>query len=361
MSTRPMNHTIDSDPIQQGTTESRLYPPSFVDRVMNAVERLPIPYGLTYLVLFVLQSIALHVLAWVEGWLAPYSFNPLILLFPMWLWGPLAIVTYLDSLSLEALSSFSPLLDTQPEAMRRLKYEFTTMPAGSVIISGVIWSGLYFIFTYLTFDSAYVTTGYGPFGTVVAIIEGLISFSVGSVVYYHSIRQLRLVDRTVRMVKQFDLFRLDPVYAFSVVTSRTSVSWVILLSLTLLIVPIQIAFVPLLVTLILQVVMAVAAFTLPLRIVNHRLASEKRRLLAELDQRVKAALARLHQCLDDNALGEVEKLNAALAGLNVERDLLARIPTWPWRAGMLSGFLSIVVLPIVLFLLQLVLGRLLGR
>ena len=93
---------------------------------------------------------------------------------------------------------------------------------------------------------------------------------------------------------------------------------------------------------------------------NSRLVSEKRRLLAELDQRVKATLAGLHRCLDNNALAEVAQLNSAIVGLNAEREILTRIPTWPWRAGMFTGLLSIVVLPIMLFLLQLVLARWLG-
>jgi len=162
------------------------------------------------------------------------------------------------------------------------------------------------------------------------------------------------------MVKQFDLFQLEPIYAFSALTSRTGASWVILISLTLLTVPIQAAPFPTLALLIVQLVLAIAAFVLPLRIVNNRLVSEKRRLLAELDQRVKGTLASLHRCFDENALAEVAQINSAIVGLNAERDILTRIPTWPWRAGMLTGFLSIVILPIMLFILQLVLARWFG-
>jgi hypothetical protein len=159
------------------------------------------------------------------------------------------------------------------------------------------------------------------------------------------------------MVDQFDLFHLEPVYAFSTLTSRTGVSWVLLISLTLLTAPVQAALIPTLTLLITQLVLAIAAFVLPLRIVNTRLVLEKRRLLAELDQRVKGTLASLHRCIDDNALSDVPQLNTAIGGLSAERDILAKIPTWPWRAGMFKGFLSIVVLPIVLFILQLVLSR----
>jgi hypothetical protein len=234
------------------------------------------------------------------------------------------------------------------------------MPARAAIISGAVWTIVYVVFTSLALDSMYAAYGFGRLAEVTNIVRGWISFFIGSALYYHTIRQLRLVNRTVRMVKRFDLFQLEPVYAFSALTSRTGVSWVILLSLTLLTAPIQAAPIPTLALLVVQLVLAIGAFVLPLRIVNSRLVSERRRLLAELDQRVKGSLASLHRCLDDNALADVAQLNSAIVGLNTERDILTRIPTWPWRAGMFTGFLSIVVLPIMLFILQFVLGRWFG-
>lgn len=335
-------------------------PPSFVDKVMGSVQRLPIPYLLTYSLLFLLESALFHIVAWVDGWLPAYKFSGFALAFPLWLWGPLAIMTYLNSVSLEALTNFRPLMEIPDEPMRRLKYEFTTMPARGVIISGAVWTIVYVVFTYLALDTMYAAYGFGGLSETVSFVGGWISFFSGSAIYYHTIRQLRLVNRTVRMVKQFDLFRLEPLYAFSALTSRTGVSWVILLSLTLLTVPIQAAPFPTLALLIVQLVLAIAAFVLPLRTVNSRLVSEKRRLRAELDQRVKATLASLHRCLDDDALAEVVQLNSAIVALNAERDILTKIPTWPWRAGMFTGFLSIVVLPIVLFILQFAFARWFG-
>ncbi len=328
---------------------------------MNYVERLPIPYWMTYLVLFVLESIIFHALSWIDGWLPAYTVSPILFLFPLWLWGPLAIITYLNSISLGALIGLAPLLDIQEESMRRLKNEFTNMPTRSVIISGVIWSTIYFIFIYVTFRSFFAAYNIGIPLTVIIIIEGLVSYSTGSIIYYHSIRQLWLVNRTVKLVKQFDLFQLDPVYAFSLVTSRTGISWVILFSLTLLMFPIQLSPIPILALLIVQIVLAISAFALPLQVVNHQLVSEKRRLRAENNQRVESTLARLHRSLDENELTEVVELNSAITGLSTERDILTKIPTWPWSPGMLTGFLSIVVLPIILFFVQFALGRWLGR
>jgi hypothetical protein len=208
---------------------------------MGSVRRLPIPYFLTYVLLFLLDSALFLILAWVDGWLPAYQFSRFALMFPMWLWGPLAIMTYLNSVSVDALTNFRPLVDIPDEAFSRLKYEFTTMPARAVIMSGVVWTIVYVVFTYLALDSMYAAYGFGRLAEITSMIRGWISFFIGSAFYYHTVRQLRLVNRIVSTVKQFDLFLLEPVYAFSALTSRTGVSWVVLISLTLLTAPIQAA------------------------------------------------------------------------------------------------------------------------
>jgi hypothetical protein len=345
---------------RQALSRSVPYPPSFVDRLVDFVQRLPIPYPLSYLLLFLLESSIILLVAWIDGWLTPYQFDPIVFLYPLWLWGPLAFVTYLDELARRSLAEFTPLLDNPSEANERLEYEFTVMPARSVLISAVGWSAVYLFFWVAAFGPIFAAIDLGVLGTRVFFFVGFVSFAVGSVVYYHTFRQLRLVSSTVRLVSQFDLFALDPVYAFSVLTSRTGMAWVALITLTLAISPLTEGGWAELFTLSLQIALAMGAFLLPLRIVNRRLVLEKRTRLAKLDQRVKTTLLRLHQAVDDNSLQEISLLNEALKGLTTEREILARIPTWPWRPGMFGGFVSVILLPVVLFLIQLALGRWLG-
>lgn len=212
-----------------------------------------------------------------------------------------------------ALTSLAPLLNLADEDMNRLKYEFTTMPRRSVIASVLFWGISYVGFMLIAYDTISADFGFGQFYNIVAFIAGLITYSSSGVIYLHSIRQLLLVNRTVKMVKRFNLFQLDPIFAFSTVTSRTGISWVILISATLLTLPGQLAVIPMLIMMVVQVMLAVAAFLLPLRLVNQRLVAEKRRLLNELNQRVEFMLARMNQCLDEGNLGDVHQLNDAVS------------------------------------------------
>jgi hypothetical protein len=75
---------------------------------------------------------------------------------------------------------------------------------------------------------------------------------------------------------------------------------------------------------------------------------------------MKSTLLDQHQAMDQNDYDKLSQLNGVMASLKGERELLLKIPTWPWRAGSLTGFLSAITLPIIIFLLQRLLGKVLG-
>jgi len=352
-----MNPSVHNASIRSAQTSSKI---NIVDRLMDFFARLPTPYWLTYLVLFILQSFLAHILSWIDGWLPPYTFNALNLIFPLWLWGPLAIMTYLDSISLAAISSFTPLLDESDEDIQQLKEQFSTMPSRPLLINSIFWLLIYIALNYFSRQVFFVEYGLGTLAIVFALIMGLPAFLLGSSLYYHSIRQLKLIHQTVRKARQLNLFNLEPVYAFSQVTAKTGISWILMLSLTLLLFPLQLATILTLSTFAVQVILALAAFVLPVWIVHQRLEKEKRRLVTELNQRVERTLKKLHRSADEHILDEVGQINDLISGLNAEREILNKIPTWPWRPGVFTGFISAIVLPIMLFLLQFYIGNWLG-
>jgi len=345
-------HTPTSD-----AHEASAYKASWIDRLLATVERLPVPYWLVYLALSVVEVAVLHIVGWIDGWVPPFQFERFALLFPLWTWGPLAAVTYLDAVALAALREFRPLLKVDDEGVRRLEYEFTTMPFRPVIISGLLWSATYAIICYVLIPAWADLYSVGPLALTIGIAAGLFAFSTGSTIYYHTIRQLRLVSQTVARVSTFDLFRLDPVYAFSRLTAQTGLAWIFLLSITLLLFPSRLNPIPMIVLSVFQIALALSAFVLPLWSVHKRLVTEKRALTAGISSRVEAAIRRLHRHLDEDDLARIVDVKDAFAALAAERDVVDKIPTWPWRGGTLGGILSALALPIVLFLIQLSLQR----
>lgn len=190
---------------------------------------------------------------------------------------------------------------------------------------------------------------------------GLLTFTISSANVYHAVRQLRLVNRTLAQVEQINLFQLDPVYTFARLTARIGISWLVLLTFTVWLLALRVSS-PLIIGLyLMMVVLALGAFALPLWNIHTRLVEEKRALQAAANRRLEASLQRLHAHLDAGDLAPIGEINTALSGLDLERETLARINTWPWRAGTLRGFISALILPVVLILIQLGLDLWLGR
>jgi flagellar basal body-associated protein FliL len=117
---------------------------------------------------------------------------------------------------------------------------------------------------------------------------------------------------------------------------------------------------PVLMVWVLQVILAIAAFVLPLWFVHRRLVSEKRRRMAEINLRVESTSDRFHHALDKSEMVEAVQLNNVMNGLNIERNVVISLPTWPWRPGTLTGFLTAIVLPIILFIIQRIVVKWLG-
>jgi hypothetical protein len=102
---------------------------------------------------------------------------------------------------------------------------------------------------------------------------------------------------------------------------------------------------------------AVACFVLPLRGMHRRLAAEKDRALAEVASRFETVFARLHERVDQEVLTDADKFNLQITSLSAEREVLARVSTWPWEPATLTGFLTTLVLPVFLWVIQRVLER----
>jgi hypothetical protein len=173
-----------------------------------------------------------------------------------------------------------------------------------------------------------------------------------------AIHQLRMVDRIYDRVGKIALLRAKPLYAFSQLTARIGVSFLLLAYYVAAVKPDAVSSSPALEALLVAMVpTAVACFVLPLRGMHRRLAAEKDHALAQVASRLEAVFVRLHERVDQEVLADADKLNQQIASLSAEREALARLSTWPWETATLTGFLTTLVLPALLWGIQHVLAR----
>ena len=335
------------------------YRQSWVDRFADGIEQLAIPYWLTCLLLFLLEFLLIHVISWLAG---TTPFPQLQLVFinpPLWTWGSLAMIIYLDRVSIEALRKFKPLLVLDDRSFSTLEFNMTAMPARPIILTNILFVVFFLVFVFVI--PIKVMDLFRGRGLTLLVISAGISFLFGSAFYYHTLHQLRMVGRIYHLAQPFDLFDREPIFAFSKLTSSTSIVLTFfLLSNLVVAIPLHALDAGVVVFELIGVPLALAAFLMPLWGGHTQLTAQKRELQTRTERRMKETLQKLDAYLQADDLSEMDQLQKALNNLVIERDVLARLPTWPWRPGTVTGVASAILLPTLLLLIQVVIQRLIS-
>ncbi len=338
------------------------YPPSWVDRFIDWVSGLPGPSWLFYIALWLALFLMANAVKWLDG------SEPLGTITPFYTVGAgdgaylLALMHYLKGAASAALRAFRPALTVSEAEYDRLHYRLTTQPArGTLLASGICAAiaALNVLYNPTVPNSYYHTSLLAiAFGSAIAILT-LVCF--GALVY-QTVHQLTMVSRIHAAVMHINLFQPDPLYAFSGLTVRTAMGYLFLADTAVLVMyEFMLETDPLAVGIMaFMMLLAAVTFVLPLRGMHRRMVEEKGRLESEANRRLETAIAELHRRVDTMDLTEMSELYRAISSLEIERDMLAKISTWPWQPGTLRVALSPVLLPVAVWLIQRLLERFAG-
>lgn len=333
------------------------YRASWMNRLFEWITKLPIPVWLTYLIALAGLIVLVTVSRWIEGTLAvgavdaEYAYG---LAYPV---GLLAAIHYLKATAATVFDAFLPALGKSETEAASLKYELAIVPARGASFAGAIGAA-YFIFVFSPqFFRELIDVG--RLAISVLAVTSLIGFVFFAVLIYYAIRQLRLVGRIHSLAKNVDLLNYSPLYAFSRLTVRTGLIFIFLVYFNLVFNPLTFKFAGLIWTSFLVVPIAAACFILPLEGMHRRIIAEKLRLEREVNQRLDWGARLLYARADTADLRDADAINKTIASLIAMRDLIAKIPTWPWQPQTLAALLS-ALLPIFIFLAQQYLRTILG-
>lgn len=341
---------------EQPLPENFPYAISWVNQFAWRFRRAWLPYWLISLIFFILESVLLHGISWFDGTYSYPYFQPAFVLVSAWTWVPVALINCLNDAAISALDKYRDLLKLEDEkSFELLKFQFTSSPARPVLVTNIFFIGLFFLFVFvLPFD---ILATWNVLTLTVTILSGIPMFALGSGFYYHMIHMLIMVDRTHRMSKPFNIYNREPIFAFSELTAKSSLAILLLATLNIVLIPAPMIDSRILFLEITLVPIGLAAFIMPLWEAHRRLVEAKRRLQATTERKIESTIRQLHISLETDDTGKMEFLNKALASLVIERDIVDRLPTWPWRKGMLTGVSSALVIPLLLLVLQIYIQR----
>lgn len=356
------------------------YPPSWMDRFTAWVDRLPGPAWAFYLALAIGVGLVESAIQWREGAYPAGTLNPM----HVWTGGYFAYILglmhYLDKSAASALASFRPLLVSDQTTGRgsskdeytyaRLAYELTNLPPRPTLLATLAGAS-FAIVAHVLLTAGGIAPSYlaGTAGTTLSTAFILAAHFTGNalsgVLAYHTVHQLVLVSRIYTAHAHINIYKIQQLYALSLPCAFTAIGLILMLYVFFATSPasapqaassrpVEIGLSLFFATI------AGATFALPLIGAHRRLVAEKNRRLAEVSSRFEAAAEELHRQLDDHRLNQLDSLNKALSGLEIESAALRRIATWPWDPGAVRGLVAALLLPIAVWLLQLVLGRVLG-
>lgn len=336
------------------------FDPSWVNRLIDRIAALPGPSWAAYLAGCVVVLVVAHLVAWVDGGVpfgVPDGYRAS---FAVYLVGPIALIAYFDSVARTALDRFRPALGRRDGLADGFEIDLTTMPARPAFVwsvGGLVFAAAYVVTGPVTGPDPAASIAAAPLTFAFDVTVGSVSFAGAAVLLYHTIRQLQAISRIHEQATDLDLYRPAPLYAFSSLTAQTGIAIIGVNYVSAATDPATFSSVPLMAGLGASLVIAVGCFVLPLLGMHRRLVAEKARLegdAGDLLRRTMDDIDRKIRAGDDAGAGALTKV---LEGVLIRRDVVGRIPTWPWRTGTLRAFVSAVVLPVAMWLLFRVLGR----
>ena len=334
------------------------YPPSWLNRLIDWIDRRPGPAWPYYVAAVLLLGLVLHAGAWLAGDTPPGAISDSLVysLYPVFF---VALMHYLNHQAQSALERFRPALGASDTEYARIEYELTTVPARGAWIALVPSIPLGFIFI-LAGETGPRSAKEIP-AIVVSVALTALTVAALLVLAYQTVRQLRMVSELHAAAPTINLLQPRPTYAFSRLTSRTGIGVLLFLYFDFLISPpTTSASLPYFTLTAAAVALMIAAFLLPLLGMHQRLGVEKALLEGEVNQGVELAYRELQEQVRSKSYAHVDDLEKALSGLLRMREVVIRLSTWPWQPGTLRGLVAAVFLPVFIWLVQYGLQRLLG-
>ena len=337
------------------------YESSLFDRFKGWVETTPIPawafYGALGWMLVAAQLVSLRL----DGVLNSGEITPVIVYNSFFTPFLLGFMHLLDRLGGRALRAMRRVLDLSEPDLERCRYRMSHMPFPVPTVVGIVMLALVVGMElvaatptrYAVLNQARV------FAPVFQLVDKSSAFLFG-VVIYHTVRQLRLVNTITSRHVQVDLFNLGPLRAFSRITAYTAVGllagvygWMVI-NPDLWRDPVILGVIGVL------TLLAAVVFVWPLRGAHRLMTAAKEEALHDLERRFKAAFTAFNERLDAEDFAGAEALSGAIASLEIQRQRLSAVSTWPWRPHTVRFVLTAIALPLILGVAQYLIERALG-
>lgn len=341
--------------------KDRPYTPSLFDGFNDWVGSLPIRPWIFYILFGCMLIVVQLLFLWLSGGLEEVELLPVIIFNALAVSFLFGLIHLLDHQAVRAMDQIRPVLDTTDEEFKDYQYKLSNMPAAIPIVVGLLTMLAVILLEQFTNPPArYAPLEQLPsFNVVFFVIDKSAAFLYG-VLFYHTIRQLRLVNTITSDRTRINLFNLGPLQAFSILTATTAIGLVAGFYAWMLINPDLFSEPVILGIMTVITILSLIVFGWPLYGVHRRMTIAKEMALHEIDLRFEEAFSKFNQSMhgDDDAV--IDRLNGMIATLAIQHRRISGIPTWPWKPETARFALTAIALPLILAVLQLLVRQAFG-
>jgi hypothetical protein len=192
---------------------------SWHDWLLDRIRAAPGPSWALYLVMFGAWVVVGHVAVWLGGAVPSWTLDTLTLVQAIFPPIALAGVVWMNAVALRSLRTLRPALTMDDAGVRGIAADLVRTPRGLAAAAGL--AGVAFgIASVLTNPEVYyLRPGVGPILWVWVLVYSPLVDALTAAAVVHGVHQVRVVMGVHRDLVRVDLFRLDPLYAFSNLTA----------------------------------------------------------------------------------------------------------------------------------------------
>jgi hypothetical protein len=335
------------------------YSPQIIHRFYAWLDRSSISPWIFYPGILLLLGIFANLLAWNNGSLAVGEIDVIHLFSFAWLVESLALGHYVLTIPGPLLDAYRKRLKISAKDYDLLHYEFTVIPAFRGTVFLIIGMGLGLATSLATLENP--SAGPQTYIPWLTNIQWILSLGSGVMFTYFIVRQLRRLIKIFAITKDVPFSDMAPIYAFSRYTLVVALGFFVISNVnSIFLSPNNFESSLYLTQSIGFIIFALAIFYVPMRGINKRIVAKKENLQKDVIERIERMFTRIHQADEAEDYRDASAMRNMLQSLNDEKDILDKIPTWPWRPGTFTALLSTLLLPTILSLITLVLENVLG-
>lgn len=283
----------------QNDLRVRPYSPSWLNYFNGWVHRLPGPSWAYYVALWLALVVILVAVLWIEGVFPVGTLFPAQFFIPAMIVLLLAMPHYLDHRASAALETLRPALTVDEEGFDQAHYRLTTLSALPTLLASVATIGFIFLLGVITgeSDSSLEALVSSPTADIFLRAVYWIGWWSFGAFGYHTIHQLRLINKIYTEHTRIHLFAQSPLYAFSGVTALTAAILALATYGWTALNPDNLTNLYSMAVIAVITVLALLVFVWPLLGIHRLLRKAKAQLLDECALRLENAIADLHRRL----------------------------------------------------------------